>query len=104
MATKAGIKTLINGIANSEARLILKAGNFSKISDAIQNMQEGDFDNKPQVNVDAMADEILIKIIALLMEDREIKIDSPTIDKTITNKTLVTTIIINRNKIDSPST
>ena len=51
IATKAGIKTLINGITNSEAKLILKAGNFSKISEATQKLQEGDFDIKPQANV-----------------------------------------------------
>ena len=51
MATKAGIETLINGITNPEAKLILKAGNFSKISEATQKLQEGDFDNKPQANI-----------------------------------------------------
>ena len=51
MATKAGIETLINGISNSEAKLILKAGNFSKISEATQKLQEGDFDVRPQANV-----------------------------------------------------
>ena len=51
MATKAGIETLINGITNPEAKIILKAGNFTKISEATQKLQEGDFDVKPQANV-----------------------------------------------------
>ena len=51
MATKTGIETLINGISNSEAKLILKAGNFSKISEATQKLQEGDFEVKPHSNV-----------------------------------------------------
>ena len=51
MATKAGIETLIIGISNSEAKLILKAWNFSKISEAKQKLQEGDFHVKPQANV-----------------------------------------------------
>ena len=51
MATKAGIETLIDGINNSEAKVILKAGNFKTISEATQKLQEGDYDSKPQANV-----------------------------------------------------
>ena len=51
MATKAGIETLISGITNPEARIILKAGNFNTISEATQKLQEGDYENKSQANI-----------------------------------------------------
>ena len=42
MATKRGVETLINGIKNQDTKLILKAGNFEKINDAVQKLQEND--------------------------------------------------------------
>lgn len=40
MATKAGVDALINGVNNFETKLILKAGNFSNIKEAVQKVQE----------------------------------------------------------------
>lgn len=40
MATKSGIETLINGVNNHETKLILRAGTFTKISEATQKIQE----------------------------------------------------------------
>lgn len=40
LATKTGIDTLINGINNSETKLILKAGSFKTINEAIQKVYE----------------------------------------------------------------
>lgn len=42
MATKVGIETLISGIKNTETKIILKAGQFSKINDAVQKVMEND--------------------------------------------------------------
>lgn len=40
MSTKRGVEALINGLKNSDTKLILKAGNFEKFQDAIQKLQE----------------------------------------------------------------
>lgn len=40
MATKKGIESLTNGAKNAETKLILKAGTFTKINDAIQKVME----------------------------------------------------------------
>lgn len=40
MAAKAGIDTLINGIKNTETKIILKAGNYSSVREAIQKVNE----------------------------------------------------------------
>ena len=40
MTTKVGVETLINGISNTESKLILKAGQFPTINDAIQKLLE----------------------------------------------------------------
>lgn len=40
MTTKAGVTALINGINASETKLILKAGNFASIKEALQKAQE----------------------------------------------------------------
>lgn len=42
MATKRGVEALANGIKNPDTKLILKAGTFEKISDAVQKLQEND--------------------------------------------------------------
>lgn len=42
MATKSGVEALIGGISNHDTKLILKAGTFTKIVDAIQKLQEND--------------------------------------------------------------
>lgn len=42
MATKRGVETLISGIKNSDTKLILKAGTFSKFQDAVQKLQENE--------------------------------------------------------------
>lgn len=48
MATKRGVESLINGTKNSETRMILKAGTYDSISDAIQKVLENDAcENKP---------------------------------------------------------
>ena len=48
MATKAGLESLINGISSNETKLILKAGNFPSIKDAILKVNEND-NNGPQI-------------------------------------------------------
>lgn len=40
MATKTGVESLINGTDHHDSKIILKAGTFSKINDAIQKLQE----------------------------------------------------------------
>lgn len=40
MATKAGIDTLINGIKNTEMKIILKAGTFPSVKEAVQKINE----------------------------------------------------------------
>lgn len=40
MTTKAGVNALIKGVTASETKLILKAGNYSSIKDALQKAQE----------------------------------------------------------------
>lgn len=40
MATKKGVESLISGIKNTDTKLILKAGSFIKINDAIQKVME----------------------------------------------------------------
>lgn len=40
MATKSGIESLINGIDHADSKLILRAGTFTKINEAIQKLQE----------------------------------------------------------------
>lgn len=45
MTTKAGVNALINGTSASETKLILKAGNFASIKDALQKVQEFSIDN-----------------------------------------------------------
>lgn len=40
MATKKGVEALVIGIKNTDTKLILKAGSFNKISDAIQKVME----------------------------------------------------------------
>lgn len=40
MATKAGIDTLINGIKNTETKIILKAGTFPSVKEAVQKINE----------------------------------------------------------------
>lgn len=42
MATKRGVETLVSGIKNSDTKLILKAGTFEKIQDAVQKLQENE--------------------------------------------------------------
>lgn len=40
MATKAGVDALINGTTSFETKIILRAGNFSNIREAVQKVQE----------------------------------------------------------------
>lgn len=47
MSTKAGVTALINGINASDTKLILKAGNFSSIKEALQKAQECATDTSP---------------------------------------------------------
>lgn len=47
MSTKAGETALINGIYASDTKLILKAGNFSSIKEALQKAQECATDTSP---------------------------------------------------------
>lgn len=42
MATKKGVDALIDGTKSSDTKIILKAGTFSKISDAVQKLMEND--------------------------------------------------------------
>lgn len=42
MATKRGVEALATGIKNPESKLIMKAGTFGKISDAVQKLQENE--------------------------------------------------------------
>lgn len=42
MATKCGIDALIRGARNNDSRIILKAGSFDKITDAIQKLMENE--------------------------------------------------------------
>lgn len=42
MATKCGVDALISGMSNNETKIILKAGTFTKITEAIQKVQEND--------------------------------------------------------------
>lgn len=42
MATKSGIDALISGSKSKDTKLILKAGTFTKLSDAVQKVQEND--------------------------------------------------------------
>lgn len=45
MATKVGVDTLINNTNNLEAKIILKAGSFSTIKEAIQKLNENSISN-----------------------------------------------------------
>lgn len=47
MATKKGVEALIDGVRNNDTKIILKAGTFTKISDATQKLLEND---KPASN------------------------------------------------------
>lgn len=40
MVKKATVDALINGVSNQETKLILKAGSFDDVKDAIQKVQE----------------------------------------------------------------
>ncbi|XP_062535414.1 uncharacterized protein LOC134204644 [Armigeres subalbatus] len=42
MATKKGVEALIDGVRNNDTKIILKAGTFTKISDATQKLMEND--------------------------------------------------------------
>lgn len=42
MATKKGVEALIDGVRNNDTKIILKAGTFTKISDATQKLLEND--------------------------------------------------------------
>lgn len=46
MATKAGVQSLINGVSNSDTKIILRAGTFTSISDATQKIHECNNDTK----------------------------------------------------------
>lgn len=45
MVKKAAVDALINGVSNSETKLILKAGSFDSVKDAIQKVQENGLRN-----------------------------------------------------------
>lgn len=45
MATKAGITALVNGILSNETKLILKAGNFTSIKEALQKVLDNASEN-----------------------------------------------------------
>lgn len=45
MSTKSGVDALINGINNQEVKLILKAGTFTDLKDAIQKVNENVLEN-----------------------------------------------------------
>lgn len=49
MATKAGVDALINGVSNSELKIILKANEFNTIQKAIQKINETKTDQTSQV-------------------------------------------------------
>ena len=52
MATKAGVDALINGVQNSALKIILRAGSFSTVNDAIQKIIENsDTTNTPAAQV-----------------------------------------------------
>ena len=51
MSTKAGLNALINGINTPETKLILKAGNFPSIKEAIQKAQENSTENTNSAQV-----------------------------------------------------
>ena len=51
MSTKAGLNALINGINTPETKLILKAGNFTSIKEAIQKAQENSTENTNSAQV-----------------------------------------------------
>lgn len=49
MATRAGLESLISGISSHETKIILKAGNFTNIKDAIQKVNENNETQNAQV-------------------------------------------------------
>lgn len=49
MATKVGLESLINGIPSSETKIILKAGNFTNIQEAILKVNENTSSQNAQV-------------------------------------------------------
>lgn len=49
MATKAGVETLVNGTNSQETKIILKAGTFTDIKDAIQKVLDNTNSNATQV-------------------------------------------------------
>lgn len=51
MATKKGVETLINGTKTDETRIILKAGTFTKMNDAIQKLLENETSTNNTNNV-----------------------------------------------------
>lgn len=53
MATKAGLTTVINGVRNSDTKLILKAGTFTSIKEILQKVQEND--SEPVGNAQILA-------------------------------------------------
>lgn len=46
MVKKVAVDALINGVSNSETKIILKAGNFDTVKDAIQKVQENNSNNQ----------------------------------------------------------
>lgn len=51
MSTKSGVDALINGISNQEVKLILKAGTFTDLKDAIQKVNENVSDSSNGVQI-----------------------------------------------------
>lgn len=49
MATRVGLESLINGVSSQETKIILKAGNFTNIKDAILKVNENDDSQNAQV-------------------------------------------------------
>lgn len=47
MATKCGVDALVNGTKSNEVKIILRAGTFSHVNDAIQKLQENQNSNQP---------------------------------------------------------
>lgn len=54
MATKSGIESLINGIDHTDSKLILRAGTFTKINEAIQKLQENYSEEKQKSSMAQM--------------------------------------------------
>lgn len=53
MATKAGVETLINGVSNTELKIILKANEFDSIQKAIQKINESQIEQSQVFSLQA---------------------------------------------------